>query len=155
MRALLDTAFLLNEFFYRNPDVAAVRGGLAPPEQLLAAWQQSHEALLALSLQQGAGVYVPEYALLRFMAVLSELGVSAHAVAEELRYWQLNAVLLPVSMEQLVQVLPAKAGTHPSAEAIILTFIAHEQGLDAILSPNAPGASSANRGLFLRPEEVG
>ena len=139
MRILVDTALLLNDFFFRRPEVAGLRGGPAPTPALEQAWQQSHEALLAISLQPNAHVCLAEYSSLRLASVLSDLLLPAGEVLEELRYWNSNFRLLALSPGEAEHALETGMARYPAstrpAEDYLLAHLAQRYEVDYVLSP--------------------
>ena len=150
MRVLVDTAFLLNEFFYRNPAFAQVRGGQAPTPALEKSWLQCHQAMQVLAEAAGVRIFVPEYVLFRLVAVLSELGLPTEQVAEEWQYWRLNFPVLQVRPEEADEALD-KAQAGISAEEALLLHVALKEEITYILSPLPRPPQHPALGLFKLP----
>jgi hypothetical protein len=139
LRILVDTSLLLNDYFHRQPEHARLRGGAPPTEALLEAWEQSHEALLAISLQPNAHVCIAEYTSLRLASVLSDLRLPGQLVLEELRYWNINFRLLALSPGEAEAALEAGLQLSPTsgrpAEDYILAHLARRYEADYVLTP--------------------
>lgn len=158
MRLLVDTALLLNDFFYRQPQVAALRGGPNPTPELEQAWAQSHEALVALSHLPIIHVCMAEYSALRLASVLSDLRLPASDVLEELRYWNSNFRLLALSPGEAERALETGLALHPHstrpAEDYLLAHLARRYEADFVLSPLPRAEAMLDTILFRTPAQV-
>ena len=155
---LADTSLLLNDFFHRHPHLAQVRGGREASPQLLEMWQQSHEALLYLSLQPATWVAVAEYSILRLASVLSDLRIDPQLILDELRYWNTNFRLLSLSPGEAEQALERGLALYPDprrpAEDYLLAQLASRYEIDTVLSP-LPRPDELLGGIrFLTPQAV-
>lgn len=158
LRILVDTALLLNDFFHRRPEVAALRGGPEPTEALQQSWQYSHEALLVLSLQPTAHVCLAEYSALRLASVLSDLRLPAGEVLEELRYWNSNFRLLALSPGEAEHALESGLEANPTstrpAEDYMLAHLARRYEADYVLSPLPRSEGALGTTAFRLPSDV-
>ena len=158
MRVLVDTPLLLNDFFYRYPDMGVLRTGQAPPPALTTKWQACHEALLKLSLEREREIYVMDYTLLRLVTILSDLKIPAAVVLEELSYWNSQFQAIPLSAHKaehlLEQAKPQMSDPDLMAEEILLASTASNMQIDFVLSP-VPHAHPSIMGVsFRQPEAV-
>ena len=153
---LADTSLLLNDFFHRHPQLAQVRGGREPNTQLLEMWQQSHEALLYLSLQPATWVAVAEYSILRLASVLSDLRIEPQLILEELRYWNSNFRLLSLSPGEAEQALERGLALYPDArrpaEDYLLAQLASRYDIENVLSPALRPDGNLGGVKFLQPQ---
>jgi hypothetical protein len=158
LRILVDTALLLNDYFYREPESAGLRGGSKPTEALLTAWALSHEVLLTLALQPNTHVCLAEYSALRLASVLSDLKLPAEHVLEELRYWNTNFRLLALSAGEAEQALEAglqlNKGIVRPAEDYILAHLARRYDVDYILSPLPREVNTLQTVAFKLPSDI-
>lgn len=155
---LLDSSLLLNEFFHRNPGYGSRRTGREPSEELLDFWQKSHEALLRLSLQSARKVLLADYVLLRLACVLSDLGVPAAQVQEELAYWHSSFALLPVTPAQveeaLAEALERGIPDGVPAEDAWMAVLAGAAGIDYILSPWTRQNTLPGKPRIITPDQL-
>jgi hypothetical protein len=158
LRVLVDTAFLLNEYFYREPDKAKLRGGPAPTEGLVAAWAACHDALQALAGLPNVHLCLGEYAALRLASVLSDLHLPAGLVLEELRYWNANFRPLALSPGEAEYALEAGLSMHSTetrpAEDYLLAYLAKRYELDFVLSPMPRQVPILDTIRFRMPEDL-
>ena len=158
MRILVDTPLLLNDFFYRYPDMGVLRTGQAPPPALTTKWQACHEALLKLSLERERELFVMDYTLLRLVTILSDLKIPAAVVLEELTYWNSQFQAIPLSAHKaehlLEQAKPQMSDPDLMAEEILLAATALTLQMDYILSPVPHAHPTIMGAVFMAPEGV-
>ncbi len=155
---LLDSSLLLNDFFHRNPAYGTLRTGREASEELLDFWQKSHEALLKLSLEPLLKVVVAEYVPVRLASVLSDLGVPAEMVLDELAYWNGSFHRLSAGPELVEEVLTEETKrTLPRGvptEDIWLSALARRSGIQYILSPWTRQNTLAGSPRIITPDQL-